>query len=194
MLWAHLGVSPDSQGPEVDDEVISEKRKDTESKTDDQSSKPPTVVAQKPAISQLKDSTAVVSHSIIRVFRKDVRSRTALAVYYLGMQQLCGIDSILYYAPIVFQQAGLTSQKSFFLASGVTAIVIVAVTIPATLKADRWPRRTQTMVGGCLISGCLLLNGILYASGAVHQSAEVARWLSSSQYMHMSSATASPGA
>ena len=177
LLWVRLGMSPDSEDTEVSDGVVIEKRKDPESKTDDQSREPSAVVLQKAANSQLEDSTAVISNSIIRVFRKDVRSRTALAVYYLGMQQLCGIDSILYYAPIVFQHAGITSQKSSFLASGVTAIVIVVVTIPATLKADSWSRRMQTMVGGCLISGCLFLNGILFASGAVHQNSGAARWV-----------------
>lgn len=171
LLWIRLGVNLDHQGAEVGDGVISDKREDMESKTNGRSGESPSVATE------LEDSTAIVSHSITRVFRKDVRSRTALGVYYLGMQQLCGIDSILYYAPIVFQQAGLTSQKSSFLASGVTAIVIVAVTIPATLKADSWSRRMQTIVGGCLISGCLFLNGILYASGAVHLHSGAARWV-----------------
>ena len=146
-------------------------RKDPEIKTDGQSSGPTAVVLQNPANGQPDDSAAVMSHSNIRVFRKEVRNRTALAVDYLGMQQFCGIDSILYYAPIVFQHAAITSQKSSFLASGVTAIVIVAVTIPATLTADSWSRRIQTMVGGYLISGCLFPNGIMYASGAVHRNA-----------------------
>ena len=177
ILWANLGVSPADESTEVGDGVVGEEPKDTESKTDGRLSELPAVTDQQPVISQIEDSTAALSRSIIRVFRKDVRSRTALAVYYLGMQQLCGIDSILYYAPIVFQQAGITSQKSSFLASGVTAIVIVVVTIPATVKADSWSRRMQTMVGGCLISGCLFLNGILYASGAVHQGSGAARWV-----------------
>ncbi|KAL8990912.1 MAG: hypothetical protein Q9169_008000, partial [Polycauliona sp. 2 TL-2023] len=177
LLWVRLGVSLDGEDAEVSDEGISDQREDTESKTDGQSSVPPAVTSQTPAGAQLEDTTLVLSHSIIRAFRKDVRSRTALAVYYLGMQQLCGIDSILYYAPIIFRQAGINSQKSSFIASGVTAIVIVAVTIPATLKADSWSRRMQTILGGCLISGCLLLIGILYASGEVHQNSGAARWV-----------------
>ncbi|KAL8691416.1 MAG: hypothetical protein Q9218_003352 [Villophora microphyllina] len=177
LLWLRLGVSPDDEGTGVSGGAISEKHEDTESKVDGQSSAPPAFPEQEPVTSQPEDNTAVVSHSFIRVFRKDVRSRTALVVYYLGMQQLCGVDSILYYAPIVFQQTGLTSQKSSFLATGVTAIVIVVVTIPATLTADSWSRRMQTMVGGCLVSVCLFLIGILYASGAVHQDSGAARWV-----------------
>ncbi|KAL8949278.1 MAG: hypothetical protein Q9222_004601 [Ikaeria aurantiellina] len=176
-LWVRLGARTDSEDTEVSDGIVSENHEEKEGKTDGRSCRPSTAVIPGLAQSQLEDSTAKVSHSFIRVFRKDVRSRTALGVYYLGMQQLCGIDSILYYAPIVFQQAGITSQKSSFLASGVTAIVIVAVTVPATLTADSWSRRMQTMVGGCLISGCLFLNAILYASGLVHRNSGAARWV-----------------
>ena len=177
LLWVRLGMDPEGQGEKASDGVIIDDQKGRAGNTHGQSNEPPTVVVQNPSDGQLEDSTSVVSHSIIRVFRKDVRSRTALGVYYLGLQQLSGMDSILYYAPIIFQQAGLTSQKSSFLASGVTAIVIVAVTIPATLKADSLPRRTQTLVGGCLISGCLFLIGILYASNVVHLASGAARWV-----------------
>lgn len=177
LLWVRLGVSLDGEGAEVNDEVNSDHRKDPESKLDRPPSVPPVVVEQPPELTQFEDSTTLLSHSIIRAFRKDVRSRTALAIYYLGMQQLCGIDSVLYYAPIIFRQAGITSQKASFIASGVTAIVIVAVTIPATLKADSWSRRMQTILGGCLISGCLFLIGILYACGAVHHHSGAARWV-----------------
>ena len=203
LLWIRLGINPDSEDTEVRDGLIVEKREDPESKTDGQSSKDtevidgvviekridpdsktdgrsgesPAAVLQNPGNSVLEDTTAILSRSVVRVFRKDVRSRTALGVYYLGMQQLTGMDSVLYYAPIVFQHAGITSQKSSFLASGVISIVIVVVTIPATLLADSWSRRMQTMVGGCLVSGSLLLIAILYASGAVHQDSGAARWV-----------------
>ena len=177
-LWVRLGVSLDKEGGNVSDAVISDQPTDSESNKDGQPRVPRVAgPLQTSENTQAEESTSVMSHSIVRAFKKDVRSQTILAVYYLGMQQLCGIDSILYYAPIIFQQAGITSQKSSFIASGVTAIVIVAVTIPATLKADSWSRRMQTILGGCLMSGCLFLIGILYASGAVHQNSGAARWV-----------------
>ena len=162
---------------EVIDGVVIEKRIDPESKSDGRPGESPAVVLQNPGNGVCEDTTAIMSRSVVRVFRKDVRSRTALGVYYLGMQQLTGMDSILYYAPIVLQHAGITSQKSSSLASGVEAIVIIVVTIPATLLADSWSRRMQTVVGGCLIPGCLFLNAILYASGVVNQDSGAARWV-----------------
>lgn len=37
-----------------------------------------------------------VKDSFLDVFRKDVRTRTGLAVFLMGMQQLSGIDGVLY--------------------------------------------------------------------------------------------------
>lgn len=69
---------------------------------------------------------------------KEVRGKAALAVYMLGTQQLSGIDGVLYYAPMLFTQAGLSSQKASFLASGVTGIVNVVLTAFAQIFTDRW--------------------------------------------------------
>lgn len=44
--------------------------------------------------------------AVLTIFRRQYRSRTVLALFILGMVQLCGIDGVLYYAPTLFQQAG----------------------------------------------------------------------------------------
>ena len=137
----------------------------------------PTVVVQDSPGGKIEESTEQVSHSITRVFRKDVISRTTLGVFFMTMQQFCGIDSLLYYAPFIFKQAGLADDKAAFLASGVTAIVIVAVTVPGILLADKWRRRTSTVVGGALMAICLILIGTLYASRSVQQTGGAARWV-----------------
>ena len=41
----------------------------------------------------------------------------------MGIQQLSGIDAVLFYAPSIFTQAGLNSRQGSFLASGVSGIV-----------------------------------------------------------------------
>ncbi|KAI1308023.1 general substrate transporter, partial [Xylaria venustula] len=107
----------------------------------------------------------------------DVRKRTFLSVFLMGFLQLCGIDAVLYYAPLLFQQAGLESQQASFLASGVSAIVIVVSSIPATLFADRWGRRTSTLFGGVGLTATMILIGGLYAGHAVHSSQGAARWV-----------------
>ncbi|KAK7998971.1 general substrate transporter [Apiospora marii] len=110
------------------------------------------------------------------LFRRGYRTRTMLALFILGMVQLSGIDGVLYYAPTLFAQAGLASETASFLASGLSAVLMLAASIPAFLLADKWGRRTSAIAGGVGLSGVMLLIGSLYAAGAVH-SYGVARWV-----------------
>ena len=80
------------------------------------------------------------------------------------------------YAPILFSQAGLSSDNASFLASGVSSILMFAVSIPGFMLADKWGRRTSAITGGVMLSGCMLLIGSLYAAGAVHPYG-FARWV-----------------
>ncbi|KAI0858033.1 general substrate transporter [Xylaria cubensis] len=114
--------------------------------------------------------------SFLLLFRKAYRQRTILALFILGMVQLSGIDAILYYAPILFKQAGLSSANASFLASGVSGILMLAISVPGFLLADKWGRRTSAITGGVILSGCMFLIGALYASGVVH-SYGIARWV-----------------
>ncbi|CAI9635759.1 unnamed protein product [Alternaria burnsii] len=110
------------------------------------------------------------------IFTKDHRSQTWLAVFILSFIQLSGIDGVLYYAPTIFAQAGIPSQTASFLASGISAILMLAFSIPATLLADKWGRRTSAICGGVILSATMLLIGSLYAADAVH-SYGAARWV-----------------
>ncbi|KAF4119680.1 Sugar (and other) transporter [Geosmithia morbida] len=110
-------------------------------------------------------------------FSKPYRSRTLFGCFILAMQQLAGIDGVLYYAPILFRRAGLKSSEASFLASGVSAIVIFVATFVATFMADRWGRRTSSLVGGVSITTVMALMGGLYAGNRVHPDNGVGRWV-----------------
>ncbi|OCL03874.1 general substrate transporter [Glonium stellatum] len=124
---------------------------------------------------QAHPSTTTLEGFLI-IFRRRYRARTILALFVLGMIQLSGIDGVLYYAPTLFAQAGLPSQTASFLASGVSAILMLAVSIPAFLYADRMGRRTSVIAGGAGLSFCMLVIGALYASKSVHSTGPV-RWV-----------------
>ncbi|KAI0173263.1 putative MFS sugar transporter [Hypoxylon sp. FL1284] len=113
--------------------------------------------------------------SFIILFRRGYRARTILALFILGMVQLSGIDAVVYYAPVLFEQAGLSSSNASFLASGLSSILMLAISVPAFLLADRWGRRTSAISGGLVLAGCMFLLGGLYAGGAV-QPQGAARW------------------
>ena len=74
-----------------------------------------------------------------QMWRKDVRKRTFLGCFLMGMQQLSGIDGVLYYAPVLFTQAGLSSTRAAFLASGVSGLLNVACTIVTQPFQDKCP-------------------------------------------------------
>ncbi|KAJ5263875.1 hypothetical protein N7478_011480 [Penicillium angulare] len=114
---------------------------------------------------------------LLDIFSKDVRSRTILAVFMMAAQQLSGIDGVLYYAPLLFQQAGLKSSDASFFASGVSALVIFVVTIPATLYADKWGRKKSIIYGGIGLAAIMFVIGALYAGNAVHPSSGPGRWV-----------------
>ncbi|KAL8825940.1 MAG: hypothetical protein Q9191_004106 [Dirinaria sp. TL-2023a] len=128
-------------------------------------------------IAPLRAVDSTTGRGFLDVFARDVRSRTGLAVFLLGMQQLSGIDGVLYYAPILFAQAGLASSEASFLASGVSAIVIFSVTIPALLLSDKWGRRHSTIYGGLGLSATMFIMGGLYAGNTVHGDSGAARWV-----------------
>ncbi|KAF6804952.1 MFS sugar transporter [Colletotrichum sojae] len=114
--------------------------------------------------------------SFTLLFRKGYRARTILALFILGMVQLSGIDGVIYYAPILFSRAGLPGETAAFLASGLSAILMLAISVPAFLLADKWGRRTSAISGGVGLTGLMLLMGTLYAAGAVHPYG-AARWV-----------------
>lgn len=55
----------------------------------------------RPQIQSVKDK-------LFDIFSKDVRTRTALAVFLMGMQQLSGIDGVLYVSLLVLLDAHLS--------------------------------------------------------------------------------------
>ncbi|RAL05937.1 general substrate transporter, partial [Aspergillus ibericus CBS 121593] len=115
--------------------------------------------------------------SLFDLFKKDVRGRTMLAIFLMGFLQLSGIDAVLYYAPLLFQQAGLSSAEASFFASGISGIVLVVVSVPALLLADKWGRRSNTIIGGIGLTTTIMLIDGLYASNAVDPRHGAARWI-----------------
>ncbi|KAJ7892749.1 general substrate transporter [Mycena olivaceomarginata] len=108
------------------------------------------------------------------LWAKDVRFRTFFGLFLMGMQQVCCLAPLFHfaltgtfqYAPVLFQQAGLSTTSASFLASGVSGIVMVVLTAGCGFFQDKWSRRAQMISGGSVIAGCMLIMGALYASDA----------------------------
>ncbi|KAH0431848.1 hypothetical protein CcaCcLH18_06851 [Colletotrichum camelliae] len=98
--------------------------------------------------------------SLLLPFRGPYRSRTLLALFFVSMIQLSGIDAIIYYAPTLFKQAGISQSGSNLIASGVSSIAMLAISIPAFILIDRWGRRAARWV--VIIS--VILFGMTYCA------------------------------
>ncbi|EIW67612.1 hypothetical protein TREMEDRAFT_33221, partial [Tremella mesenterica DSM 1558] len=92
------------------------------------------------------------------------RWKAALGIFFLGIQQLSGVDAVLFYAPIIFTSAGISSKQGSFLASGVTGILIISAMIPTQkYLVDKVGRRILTIIGGLIMGLALLIIGVLFA-------------------------------
>ncbi|KAI8341751.1 general substrate transporter [Chlamydoabsidia padenii] len=104
------------------------------------------------------------SHRYSDLFKPGIAYRVFLGVCLQIWQQLTGMNIIMFYVVFLFQQAGIgNSQDSTLIASGVSYVVNVVMTVPAILFVDKWGRR-PTMIFGALAMSCFLwiVGGLLY--------------------------------
>lgn len=58
------------------------------------------------------------------------------------------MNSIMYYAVFLFQQAGLSETSSSLLANGLQGLVLNVFTLPDMYYMDKWRRRIPMVIGG----------------------------------------------
>ncbi|VUC25263.1 unnamed protein product [Clonostachys rosea] len=98
------------------------------------------------------------------IFRTwDSFKRVAIGGTVMFFQQWSGIDSIIYYAPIVFQQFGFTDNTISLLATGVVGVINVLTTIPAMFIIDKVGRKKLLICGSLGMFVCQLVTGIIGA-------------------------------
>ena len=84
-------------------------------------------------------------------------------------QQVTGVNTVIYFAPVIFQAAGLSSASAAILATAGIGVVNVVMTIVAIWLVDRVGRR-PLLLGGLLgmgLSLCLLASAFLLGRGGV---------------------------
>lgn len=73
--------------------------------------------------------------------------RIIIGCTIMFFQQFMGCNAIIYYAPTIFEQLGLSSKTTSLLATGVYGIVNSLSTLPALFLIDRVGRRPLLMAG-----------------------------------------------
>ncbi|KAK4899543.1 hypothetical protein LTR27_003276 [Elasticomyces elasticus] len=101
------------------------------------------------------------------IFRtKDNFKRVAIGGLIMFFQQWSGIDSIIYYAPIIFQSLGLTGHTTSLLATGVVGVINMAVTVPAILVIDKVGRKPLLLFGSAGMFIAQVICGVIVATCA----------------------------
>ena len=122
----------------------------------------PNVVAEyEEIIAQIELEKSVAVGSYLELFQGKLRRRMILGILVQVFQQFTGINSIMYYAPQVFEQSGISATSSALIASGVDGVLNVLATIPAVLFIDRLGRRSIMISGAIFMGVSMILCGIV---------------------------------
>ncbi len=94
-----------------------------------------------------------------------VRLPLIIGVGLAIFQQITGINTVIYFAPTIFQAAGLSSASAAILATAGVGVVNVVMTLVAIRLIDSVGRRTLLLTGLLGMAACLLLLGLGFAIG-----------------------------
>ncbi|OAQ66318.1 sugar porter (SP) family MFS transporter [Pochonia chlamydosporia 170] len=99
------------------------------------------------------------------LFKPDMINRTLIGLFTQIWSQLTGMNVMMYYIANVFTMAGYEGNSNL-LASSISYVINVFMTIPALLWVDRWGRRPTLLVGSVLMATWMYANAGILASYA----------------------------
>jgi len=94
---------------------------------------------------------------------KAMFKRVIVATVTMFFQQWTGINAILYYAPTIFADLGLSSNTVSLLATGVVGIVMFLATIPSVLYIDKIGRKPILTIGAIGMATCHIIIAVIVA-------------------------------
>lgn len=95
-----------------------------------------------------------------------VRAALVVGVGLAILQQVSGINTVIYYAPTIIQFTGVDSTSAAILASLGVGVINVIMTLVAIRLLDRSGRRPLLLVGTTLMAIALATLAIVFATGA----------------------------
>jgi SP family galactose:H+ symporter-like MFS transporter len=109
-------------------------------------------------INEIQNSLQVKQASFSEIFAPWIRPVLFLGIMLGFIQQVTGINTIIYYAPTIFQLAGFQDASSSILATVGIGVVNVLATIFAVRYLDKLGRRPLILAG--LVGMCVSLLGV----------------------------------
>lgn len=95
---------------------------------------------------------------------KSMFKRVVVATVTMFFQQWTGINAVLYYAPQIFQQLGMSDNTTSLLATGVVGVVMFLATIPAVLWIDKVGRKPVLVVGAIGMAICHIIIAAIFGT------------------------------
>ncbi len=116
---------------------------------------------------QEKSQNKPIKKKFKALWSPSVRAPFLIGVGISVFQQITGINTVIYYAPRIFQMAGFKSAESAILATVWVGVVNVVMTIVGLWLVDRLGRRVLVLtgVGGMALSLAALGGSFIFQSG-----------------------------
>ena len=99
------------------------------------------------------------------LWQRGARRPLIVGVGLAVFQQITGINTVIYYAPTIFQQAGLGSASAAILATAGIGVVNVLMTVVAIKLMDKSGRRKLLLAGLAIMIATLLVLAAAFAGG-----------------------------
>jgi SP family galactose:H+ symporter-like MFS transporter len=114
-------------------------------------------------LGEIQNSLAQQSGSWPELFGSSVKPALLIGIGLAVFQQITGINTVIYYAPTIFQFAGFQSASVAILATAGVGVVNVSITIVAMHLLDKVGRKPLLMIGliGMILS--LIILGLAFA-------------------------------
>lgn len=99
------------------------------------------------------EASRSVKHPWRNLFQHNYRPQAVMAFLIPSMQQLTGINAIMFYAPVLFKTIGFGNDASLMSAI-ITGIVNMLSTFVSIYGVDKWGRRALFLEGGTQMLIC----------------------------------------
>ncbi|XP_022867067.1 sugar carrier protein A-like isoform X1 [Olea europaea var. sylvestris] len=101
-----------------------------------------------------------IKHPFRNILEKRNRPQLVMAIFMPTFQILTGINSILFYAPVLFQTMGFGGNASLY-SSALTGAVLASSTFISIATVDRLGRRALLISGGIQMVVCQVIVAII---------------------------------
>jgi SP family arabinose:H+ symporter-like MFS transporter len=113
---------------------------------------------------EIRETIAQEGGSILQVFNTGIRVAMVIAIFLAVFQQVTGINSILYYGPEIFKEAG-AGTHSALMQTVLVGVVNVGFTFVAIFTVDKLGRKALLVFGALSMGLSILLVALSFQFG-----------------------------